>query len=823
MSLVNQNILGGAAAQGDYTIERSLRLRSSASAYLSRTPASAGNRKTWSWSGWVKRGSLGTPAKTIFSAGTNGSSARGIIDFNDTNTLRFGFNDGSTWYIAETTAVFRDPSAWYHIVVKCDLSNATQSSRAALYVNGVQQTTNSVAWPNADQVFNNTVFHGIGRNYGDGTQYLDGYLTEVNFIDGQALTPSDFGNYNEDTGVWQPAKYAGSYGTNGFYLPFSDNTTTTTLAADASGNGNDWTPNNISLTSGVTYDSMTDTPTPYADGGNYAVLNPLTIGTSNTNILDGNLNAAAASSGSGSNWGAAFSSIAIPTSGKWYAEGQAYINAGVGNNSVLGVVDSASFVPAHNAILYAYTTGEGFDGIYISLFNNNAQPVSDGVLGTAVGSLTGTTVDVMLAVDVDAGKVWAGYDGTWLNSGDPVAGTGQVALRTFSPTDVVAVGTAFSDNAQGMKANFGQRPFAYTPPTGFLPLHTGNLPDSAIVDGSEYFDAVTWTGNGASRSITGLNFQPDFVWPKSRSAAIGHLQFDAVRGATKYLQSASTSAEGTGSDSLTAFNANGFSLGADTSTTGVNQNGTTYVAWNWKANGAGVSNTDGSITSTVSANPTSGFSIVSFTTNNTAGATVGHGLGDIPAMIIVKYRNLTGTNWVVYHKNMSATPQNNYLNLNVTSGIGTSSDPWNNTAPTSDVITLGAGVGSASSTNYGTFTSVAYCFAEVPGFSKFGSYTGNGSTDGPFVFLGFRPKFLLIKKTSATDNWVVIDTTRDNDNLVTQRLLPNLSDAESTADMGDILSNGYKIRTSGGLTNTSGATFIYMAFAEHPFANALAR
>ena len=212
------------------------------------------------------------------------------------------------------------------------------------------------------------------------------------------------------------------------------------------GQGNHWTPNNLDYR-----DSLIDSP-----ANNFAVLNVLTKGTSNITLAEGNLKANAIASGSGSNWGTVFSSIALPTTGKYYVEGLAFINAGVGNNSHLGVLDTSSFAPAHNNITYAYTTGEGFDGIYVSLFNNNAQPVSDGVLGTAEGSLTGTTVVAMLAVDIDNGKVWAGYNGTWLNSGNPSAGTNEIATRTFTNNDAIAVGTAYASNAQGMLANFGQ-------------------------------------------------------------------------------------------------------------------------------------------------------------------------------------------------------------------------------------------------------------------------------------------------------------------------------------------------------------------------------
>ena len=270
MSAFYNNALVGSSGQGGYTIERSLRFRSSASAYLNRTPASAGNRKTWTWSGWVKRGKLSDSVlPRLFSAGADSNNRTELI-FLSTDELRFfslvtGTNRGQV----DTVAKFRDSSAWYHILVSLDAVATTVS----IYVNGVLQTTTVTnAVQNVDHMVNSTNTHRIADYFG-GTTPFDGYMTEINFIDGQALDPSSFGEFDSVTGVWKPAKYTGTYGTNGFYLPFSDNTTTTTLAADASSNGNNWTANNISLTSGATYDSMTDTPTPYADGGNYATWN----------------------------------------------------------------------------------------------------------------------------------------------------------------------------------------------------------------------------------------------------------------------------------------------------------------------------------------------------------------------------------------------------------------------------------------------------------------------------------------------------------------------------------------------------------------------
>jgi hypothetical protein len=331
-----------------------------------------------------------------------------------------------------------------------------------------------------------------------------------------------------------------------------------------------------------------------------------------------------------------------------------------------------------------------------------------------------------------------------------------------------------------------------------------------IDDPTLYFNTVLYTGNSTGsteQAITGLNFAPDLLWVKQRSGAEWHVLSDAVRGVPKNLYSNSTDAEDT-IGYLTSLDTNGFTL---SSSTGLNGNGSTYVSWNWKANGAGISNTSGSITSTVSANTTSGFSIVSYTGNGIAGATIGHGLGVEPSMIIIKNRSSV-TDWAVYHKNVG---NNKKLLLN-TNDAESSSSYFNSTSPTSTVFSV-----NNSDTTNDTNPQIAYCFAEVKGFSKFGSYTGNGNADGTFVYTGFKPSFVLVKRTDTDGyEWSIWDNKRDPFNLADTTLRPNTSESESTIGSFyqiDMLSQGYKFRTSNGDVNASGGTFIYMAFAENPF------
>ena len=815
MSIISAGgaVVGAGGAAAGYEIERSLRFDSSASAYLNRT-FGAGNQKTWTLSAWVKRSALGE--SQIFSNYTSGTDVAWIY-FNSSNELYFQNYEGSNQLELKTTQVFRDVGAWGHLVVTLDTTQATPSNTAKLYWNGVQITTLTTAtYPsqNADLKINtNGEAHELGRA---STTYFNGYLTEINFIDGSALDPTSFGEFNSDTGVWQPKEYTGSYGTTGFYLPFSDNASTTTLGDDLSGNGNDWSTSGFSVTAGVDNDSLVDTPTPYgtdtgAGGevrGNYATLNPLSKSTSSgTTPTNGNLDIAATATACD------YMTTMFVSSGKWYFE-------------VLVNQDDTS-TPSGNPTIGIQGQGFPSSGPKVAVDTSGALTVDGSVTGS--GFFTYTTGNLIgVAFDMDAKKAWFSEDGVYYNSGDPAAGTN--ATGTWSAAGEVAAYIRTRGNASA-SFNAGQRPFAYTAPSGFKALCTQNLPEPTIVDGGEYFNTVLWTGTGSgtTRAITGVGFQPDWVWAKVRSAAYSHGLYDVIRGggANSELQSNSTAAEGGGNNDeygyLSSFDSDGFTSTAGTQGAAnnlyFNQSGATYVAWNWKANGSGVSNTDGTITSTVSANTDSGFSIVTYTGTGSA-ATIGHGLGAVPRMIIVKNRDQADA-WQVYHAANTANPETDYLVLNTTAATADAADRWNDTLPTSTVFSIGNGV----EVNTNTEKYVAYCFADIPSFSAMGSYLGNGSADGSFIYTGFRPAFLMVKRTDSTGGWYTYDDVRSTYNLNATILQPNLSDAEwtGTNNSYDFLSNGFKNRGTGGDNNASGGTYIYMAFAENPFKYSLAR
>ena len=335
---------------------------------------------------------------------------------------------------------------------------------------------------------------------------------------------------------------------------------------------------------------------------------------------------------------------------------------------------------------------------------------------------------------------------------------------------------------------------------------------TTIDDPSEHFDILTYSGTGSTQSITGLDFKPDWVWIKRRNSAAYHQLFDSVRGATKGLFSNFDGPEAVDSGNLQSFISGGFTADGFG---GTNGNGDSYVAWNWLASNTTASNTDGSITSTVSVNQTAGFSIVTYTGTG-SNATIGHGLGKVPAMMLVKKRTGANDDWAMYHNGVltSANARLHYMLLNSTNQYAGDGTYWNDTAPTTSVFT----VGTNADVNTSSHTYVAYCFSEIQGYSKFGSYEGSGSTDGPFVYTGFRPSFIWMKNIDAAENWLIYDNKRDPDNVIAEALLPNTNDSTGgSSNAMDLLSNGFKLRQSAGSLNGSSKTFMYTAFAEHPF------
>jgi hypothetical protein len=776
----------------EYLIGNSLRFNDDDSAYLSWTPGSAGNRKTWTYSFWYKRCKFGSRARII---GTT-DPWEDLIRFENNDKLLILSGESSGYTSLTTTQVFRDPSAWYHIVFAVDTTQATASNRAKLYVNGSQVTafdTETYASQNLDSEFNDSTVHYMGSS----AQYIDGYMADVNFVDGQALNPTAFGKVHDVYGHWVPTAYSGTYGTNGYFLNFGGN-----IAYDQSGNGNNWIANNIDLTNDF---SMLDTPT-----NNFSTINPLDVQDTGT-ISEGNLK-------SDSN-NTTHSTMGMST-GKWYWE--TFISGHDSGTHHIGIhimdhgdlfnshwdTGHALFWPHHGGIQY---DGTSYSGTIVTYSTNDIISVALDLDNRTISMYKNNTVHPFinnLAINNEITD--------WLNTGNSVAAVtrtnpGCRTITNFGQDSSFAGAKTSQNNADGN----GYGDFYYAPPTGFNSLCTRNLPDPTVVPG-EHFNVVTYAGDGAANhAITGVGFQPDFTWLKHRNNPTAHQHnlFDIVRGATKTLHSNSTEAEETATNMLSSFDSDGFTINTDNA---VNQSPYNYVAWNWKANGAGVSNTDGTISSTVSANVAAGFSIIKYVGNEVNGATVGHGLTKTPGIVIVKNTSQANA-WCVQHKYNTDV----YFQFQDIDAAATGAGVFNNTAPTSAVFSI------ADNTVTNSFGRdyIAYCWTSIEGYSKVGSYTGNGSLDGAFIYTGFRPAFVMTKRTDATDGWAILDSTREPNNEMTIALKADQTSADDPDNSWrkDFLSNGFKHRTINGWSNAAGGTYIYIAFAETPFKHSNAR
>ena len=808
-----------------YEINSSCRFNKAQSSFMSRAPSSAGNKKTFTWSGWVKF--CNSASYRLFGSGT---SATEITDFHmngSGGTLRFRDRQSGDNLRKETTAALRDPSSWYHIVCAVDVTQASNSNRVKIYINGTLQTAFDTddTFVDRNTYINRTGGNGmvLGKRAYDSASFLDGYMAEVHFVDGTQLTADSFGETKE--GVWIPKAYTGSYGTNGFYLKFdqtgSGTPSASTRGADSSGNGNHFTTSAVNAADC----NRPDTPT-----NNFCTVNPLSD-VSDISITIGNTNLANTTD----SWPTVRGTFGS-SSGKWYYE--------------VDTTDQTRWQAG-------WATGEFINGttfattIADSLLAHSEDPLKVYDFGTK-RDINGdpsfdTSAILQVAIDIAAGKFWLGINNTWVNNsggsaGNPASGTNELetftAGTTMYPSFLTNGGnltvnfggdSSFNTNktAQNNSDENGHGDFFYTPPSGFLALCSANLPEQTIspLNGkqpSDYFNTVLYSGNDSTNAITGVNFQPDLVWLKRRSGINAHQLYDAIRGAGKVLHPNTNDGEAD-ETAFNSFDTDGFEV--DGGSNSHNASGETYVAWNWLAGNGTASNSDGSTTSTVSVNTTAGFSIVTYTGTGSA-TTIGHGLGVKPNTIWIKRRTVADYgNWSIYvdSPNMGAG-KSIYFDLD--NAAGTSSSMMNDTEPTSSVFT----VNTSSGTNTNTHEYVAFCFSNVEGYSKFGEFTGNGDSsgafEGPFIYTGFRPAWLIWKRTNDTNQWVMNDAKRNPNNPNNQVIYANLTDADSTGEgiVTDFVSNGFKLRTgTNGNANTSGSTYIYMAFAEMPFKYANAR
>lgn len=819
ISIDNINALGGVAkssigrfgdlivpAGGGFyptTINQSCRFNDDDSAYLNWTPSSADtNRKKFGISVWFKLSNISANNNELVTAGSDLNNRVNLL-ISSTYGIYFAIVDGGSVVLRKrSNALFRDPSSWYHVLSTVDTT--ISSPEAHIYINGDEITDwdlndNTMA-QNDLYALGNNVAHYIGRlNASDGGNYYywDGYMAVVQVVIGSTPLATDLGQFQN--GVWVPKSYSGSYGTNGFYLDFSNSSD---LGEDQSGNNNDFTSNNLAAT-----DQVTDTPT-----NNFCVWNPLDIYyTSSFTLSEGNLKHTNTTAKHHSR-----STMETPE-GSWYAE--FYIESVQTYSPEVGICDESFDLTESPA---DGTAGNGWvyrkQGQFLHSGNPDNSPdafTAGDKLGMAVKKASDGTV-----------KVWWSKNGVWQGSGSP-----NPATET-DPAYTLTKGTDYENNiffivgARGVTtgtevhANFGQDStyvstgnadengygnFEYSPPSGYLTLCSANLSDPSWMSDnttdspSDAFDIVVY-GNQPS-SITGLDFGPDIVWIKDRQQANSHAFFDTVRGALNRAKPDTNAAPANEANTLTSFNSDGFSLGtaAPVNGTGVDR----YVAWNWLESA------------------TYGIDIVTYSGNGSGSQNISHNLGKVPQLIVVKDRSASG-NWITYHEGMVASaPQNYYMVWDASNPATSNSTLWNNTAPTSTQFT----VGSATNVNASGHNYIAYLFTSIEGFSKFGSYIGNLTNDGPFIWCGFRPAFVVVKNTEVIFYyWLIHDTGINPYNPISSYLYLDLANAEGSAvNPMDMVSNGFKIRYVGGSWNLTEDRYIYMAFAETPFKYANAR
>tara|TARA_R110002020_G_scaffold152791_1_gene330678 strand:- start:142 stop:2598 length:2457 start_codon:yes stop_codon:yes gene_type:complete len=807
--------LASTAAAGAYDIPRSLRFNSGDSAYLNRTPSSAGNRKTWTWSGWVKITDF-SQTGVLFFAGTNSDNRTELYYNSSDNKIYFltkvgGFTEGQV----TTDGVLRDPSAWYHIVFALDTTASPDANRALIYINGVEQSTASPNVTNTEHSINNTVAHYIGR--GLSGSYFNGYLADVHLIDGQALAPTDFGEY-DDNNVWQAIEYAGTYGTNGFKLNFSDTSSNSALGTDSSGAGNNFSVNNLSVAAGAGNDALRDSPVngdsandTGAGGelsGNYATLNPLHV--SHSTLTNGNLDA----SGSGD------LPTIIPGSGQWYYE--------IGSTGYNWDGTAANFTSAAGSYNFGQrpfsgTPNSGYKALCTA---NLPEPtIADGSTAFDTKLYTGNAGTQAI------GNLNFSPDLTWIKtrsgSGDHhlfdvVRGVNKsLHSNSSSATETTTAGlTAFNSN-------------------GFSIGNSNNdINGNGITFASWNWDAGENSNKTYAVTVSnpgsGNKFYADGALQPTLTLAEGSTyKFDQSSGtnSTHPLRFSTTSdgTHGGGSEYTTGVTTSGTpgSAGAYTQIV-IAASAPTLYAYCTAHSGMGfqinTSDTAGytipvgsvssgvpSISSRIQANPSAGFSIVTWT--GTANATVAHGLNAAPQLVLTKSSQYA-TAWRIWSASLSNLTDK-YLGFD-SAAEGTFGAYWG--AMTSTTL----GFPSVDlDNNYGAM--VAYCFAPVEGYSAFGSYTGNGSADGPMVYTGFRPAFILTKGIDDAEDWYIRDTARSPHNEVDKSLRPNDYGSEYSGRKIDILSNGFKLRDSDSQINQSGKSYLYYAVAEHPFKTARAR
>ena len=780
------------SAVGGTVIEKSLRFRHGrTNCVMTRTSETASS--TYTFSAWVKHQKL-DDYKYIFSSGNAGLAFYGTSSSNSLYIY-----DGSS--LTTSTPYIRDTNSWYHIVMKMS------SGTVYTYINGAV-AHNGIGGFSLNTGGNSTKIGDYSTDH-----EFEGYVADVHLVDGQALDPTAFAYTEDQTGIWRPKRYTGTYGTSGFHLEFKDNSSTAAFGKDTSGNGNDFTTSGF-----IVGDSVPDSPT-----NNFTLL-------SRSNAMTGIRLAGLKFQNFNDSGGAQVAVQAdrtIPNTGTWYWEirwlGGSYTRYwGITRrlNNHTGVYYDNS-----GGVRYDMNSGKGYrhtGGSATEVFTGGFTGYNDNVT-----RILGMTVDMdqmvakyymnnsfVCSVSIpelpNDGK--GDYVFSWVstNGGNSTSLNDRFNFGQDS-SFVGAVTNQYKTDANGIGD------FYYTPPDNALALCTLNIPPNltsknGMIDPKKHFDTLLYTGNGATsgHKITGLKFAPDFVWIKNRSLTYDHHLYDTIRGVGNWIESNQTDVEASGTH-MDGFLHNGFSVGNGVNSNRTNYNGNNYAAWCWKAGGGYVTNNDGSVTSQVSANKDAGFSIVTYSGSNDSTVTFGHGLDFAPEMVLIKRRN-NANGWRVYHHSIGL---GKYLSLSNNAAAVTSAQDFASVSATTFGVKGGYNPVSINGGSY-----VAYCWHSVPGYSKFGIYRGNGQHgNNSFVDCGFKPAFVLYKAHTRVDDWGMHDNKRDTVNPVKRFLYPNDTYAEwtgGTNDHMDFYSTGFKVQNSGSMIGGSNEHYIYMAFASHP-------
>ena len=829
-----------------------------------------------------------TPYRVIYSwADGNGDSSIGLHNTNITTSdpdvclmVESHDNGGNRYYKWLSTSLIRDPSQWYHLVVAIDTTQASLSDRIKAWLNNEQITSwGTQLNPTQNQnVYINGAGHVMLTNWIGATwravnstvwKYWDGYIAEMHALDGIIKAPSDFAEADPVTNEWKAIKYIGAYGTTGIYLKFDDSSA---LGKDSSGNGNNFTVTNFIVT-----DQVIDTPQ-NSTGGNFATINSIrppqnpnlqisgnTAGTNSTSMLitEGNLQW----QGNNPNYYNNVVGTIGLTSGKWYWEvynkeidAVGWLEARLGVISIKSQAYFARNTLAHDTKGTTYY--KAYDG---KIHAGNGTGTSD---QWAYGATYGDGTIIGMALNMDDGQITYYKNNVAQNSGTPFSFSSMTqpyditagALPWFAGIysqhkQLVNFGqdSSFAGNkiAQGNMDVNNNGDFYYTPPSGYLAVCSNNLSDPSVKMSEENFNPIIWSGTGGNRDFTDVGFQPDLVWQKARDDTWQWNVTDSVRGVGKALMIDAPSAQDTNSANgyIDAFLSNGFSTIAGASNNNWwNDTTDTFAAWSWKAGGAptatnsaGAGNvpTAGSVkinganlgsalagtipATKQTANSETGFSITTFTGTGATG-TVAHGLSQAPEIFVVKDTSVTaggGYDWLGWNVGLPGAGYILNWNTNGASTADSSIFTTNNPPTTASIIHLG----SHAYTNSNGNEKILYAWHSVEGYSKIGNYGGSSYKNGPFVYTGFRPAFVWMKRIENPDNYLLFDDARDPFNVAKKNLRPDVTVVEATGagESIDMLSNGFKLRGDGDANNGVSQTYIYMAFAEYPFKYSRAR